>query len=103
MTVARSRSRLLGAIGLLTLIGVGTASAGPLPTGPHWPGAGVERVALVCGPFRCVQRPFWRYGSGTGFRPLRRFGFAPARPFGHPPLAFGRFGGYGGFGPGRRW
>ena len=103
MTAAWLRSRVVGAVGLLTLLGVGAVPAGPLPVGQHGLEAEPERVALVCGPFRCVQRPFWRYGSGTGFRPLRRFGFAPARPFLYPPLAFGRFGGYGGFGPGRRW
>ena len=103
MNAAGLRSRLSGLVGLLALLGVQPASSGPLPAGQFRPRAEVERVALICGPFRCVQRPFWRYGSGTGFRPLRRFGFAPARPFGYPPLAFGRFGGYGGFGPGRRW
>ena len=94
--------RLAGAIGLLTLVGAGSASASLLP--PMRPSPlgdrRIEGAALVCGPFRCAERPFWRYGSGTGFRPLQRFGFIPPRRSGYPPFPFGRF---GGFGPGRRW
>lgn len=57
----------------------------------------MEPVQAFCGPYRCFARPVWRYRSGAGFLPYRRFGFAPARPR-FAPFGFRRFGGYGGFG-----
>ena len=67
------------------------------PTVPSRPPASIdaaEPTALVCGPYRCFRRPFWRYGYGTGFRPFlpyagrgfRRFEF---RRFGYPPFGLG--------------
>jgi hypothetical protein len=50
---------------------------------------------MVCGPYRCFRRPLWRYGSGRGFFPLRRFGPPPARRFYYRPFGFRRFGGFG--------
>lgn len=57
-----------------------------------------DPVQAFCGPHRCFPGPFWRYRSGAGFLPYRRFGFAPARPR-FAPFAFRRFGGdrFGGF------
>ena len=59
----------------------------------------VQPVQAFCGPFRCGARPFWRYRSGAGFLPYRRFGLAPGRPRFAPDdmLRFrgaGRFGGF---------
>ena len=59
------------------------------------PPALVEPVQAFCGPYRCFARPFWRYRSGAGFLPYRRFGFAPARPR-FAPFGFRRFGDTGG-------
>lgn len=53
-----------------------------------------EPVQAFCGPNRCFARPFWRYRSGAGFLPYRRFGFAPPGPR-FAPFGFRRFGGYG--------
>jgi hypothetical protein len=66
------------------------------------PPALVEPAQAFCGPYRCFARPFWRYRSGAGFLPYRRFGFAPARPR-FAPFGFRRFGGYRGFGGFRRF
>ncbi len=53
-----------------------------------------EPVQAFCGPNRCFARPVWRYRSGAGFLPYRRFGFAPPGPR-FAPFGFRRFGGYG--------
>lgn len=80
------------------------AAAGPVGRAVALPVVPVARQAavaepaqLVCGPYRCFRRPFWRYGDGRGFFPMRRFGPPPVRRFGYRPFGFGRFGGP------RRW
>lgn len=84
------------------VLAVAVLAAGPalaLPSAPvplgatGVPGLTAEPVQLVCGPRRCFRRPFWRYGDGRGFFPLRRFGPPPIRRFGYRPFGFRRFGG----------
>ncbi len=74
--------------------------------GPRWDG-GVEQVRMACEGFGCAPRPLWRYGSGRGFFPMRRFGPPPVRRFGFRPLGFRPIGfrplGFRRFGPPRRW
>lgn len=87
----------------LLLAAVILAAAGPggpaaLSVAPvAWHAAGPTPAQMVCGPYRCFRRPFWRYGDGRGFFPLRRVGPPPVRRFGYRPFGFGRFGGP------RRW
>ena len=78
------------------LASAGSAEALPVPAAMR-AGTGAEPVQAFCGPYRCFARPFWRYRSGAGFRPFRRFGFAPPPPR-FAPFGFRRFGGRpGGF------
>ena len=91
-TAART---LLLVVGLWLFCHV-TASAGPLatpvtgaPAAGTAPPAAFETAALVCGPYRCFDRPFWRYGAGTGFRPFAPFGYRPFRRPGYSPFPFG--------------
>ena len=87
MTAART---LLLVVGML-LFCRATASAGPLaaPLAGTAPSEAWQTVALVCGPYRCFDRPFWRYGAGTGFRPFAPFGARPFRRFGYSPFPLG--------------
>ena len=73
--------RLLRTLSIVAALGVaGTegASAGPMSVASGAslsgaaPAAGVETVALVCGPYRCFRRFGWRYG----YRPFGwRYGY----------------------------
>lgn len=81
---------LAGAVGVEAAPLIPFASTGP-----------AVRAAAACGPGGCFNRPFWRYGYGTGFRPFGGAGIRPYRPFAYPPFGLGRFGrGGGGFGGG---
>lgn len=85
------RNLLLAAAVLVAAAPAGPAVAIPaLPPLP-WRAPAVVPVQLVCGPYRCFRRPFWRYGNGRGFFPMRRFGPPPVRRFGYRPFGFGRF------------
>ena len=95
---------MLRALRILAVAGVlaaaGDAEALPITAPrPDVLGLAEEHVQAFCGPYRCFARPFWRYRSGAGFLPYRRFGFAPARPR-FAPFGLGHFGGGGRFG---RW
>ena len=72
----------------------GPASALPVATIPAPASAPPVRVQLACGPYRCFQRPFWRYGDGRGFFPAPRFGPPFGRRLGYRPFGYGRFGGF---------
>ena len=72
-------------LALAVLVAEPASALTPAP-GTALRGAGLETVQLVCGPHRCFRRPFWRYGDGRGFFPLRRFGPPPLRRFGSPPF-----------------
>jgi hypothetical protein len=65
-----------------------------LPVAPEPWSRGLLPAQMVCGPYRCFRRPLWRYGTGRGFFPLRRFGPPPARRFYYRPFGFRRFGGF---------
>ena len=82
--------RTLCLVAALGLAGTEAASAGPMSVAPAAsltaaaPAANLEKVVLVCGPFRCVRRWGWRYGwrrpwgwrygwRGYGWRRWRRW------------------------------
>ena len=82
----------------IALAATGRADALPMSAGPAAetrPGS--EPFQAFCGPDRCFARPVWRYRSGSGFLPFRRFGFMPPRPR-FAPFGFRPFGGPGSFG-----
>lgn len=60
--------RTVGLVAALTLGGIGAASAAPMSIASgevlgvsH---NGIEKAYVVCGPYRCLRRPGWRYGYG---------------------------------------
>ncbi|MGI4765150.1 MAG: hypothetical protein ACRYGP_08820 [Janthinobacterium lividum] len=80
----------------------GKASALPVAAPMEKQGLRAESIQAFCGPFRCFARPFWRYRSGAGFRPFRRFGYPAPRPR-FAPFGFRRFDAPGGYGRFRRF
>ena len=87
--------RTLCIVAALGVAGTEAASAGPMSVAPASslttaaPSANLDKVVLVCGPFRCVRRFGWRYG----YRPYGwRYGW---RGYG--------WRGYGWRGGWRRW
>jgi hypothetical protein len=72
--------RTLGLAAAIALGAMDAASAGPMSIAPGESLAAgqtnIEQARVVCGPYRCVRRPGWRYGYRPGWRyGYRRYGW----------------------------